>query len=603
MTNWEIQGVRLDGKASIDAWDISILNTATISNGLTISAGGAAITGNSTLGGNLAITGDLTGTGDITRTGDSAITGDITGTGDITRTGNLALTGNITGTGDITRTGDSAITGNITVAGNITGTGDLTRTGTISLTNTTTGTAGMLVNSTDAAGDSQLELRTTGGSAFVFTNQDGNTDFYSNEQIRFGHAGSFNTTSFWLGASTNSFSKEGFSIQTTASSGTNVTEGMIKVNPNSEDIDFSISSDNVADLIKVDAGNDTFTLKAQTLPSTPSTGTLAIDSGDSNTLKFYDGSSWTAAGGGGSASGISTGTKFSILNKIRQQIDRSVDISLDEDDIFSDAYIDADGRENTVNIGNTDSTFSTNKYQVDNLGTSGPLSTETIGITHSPNANCIWKGIINADCIFTEVGFYLHGTGTMTITIYDDVWTQVAQKVQAYGSTGLQSMTFTISDYSSLLIATKQFRVIAAYTSNLEIAYPGGYFYSNPLFMTDATYVDQYFGNNGFLTAQAAGVVASGQSVVEQTIPSGTFPSTISSLIGKSLVSGIAPTCTIKHKLTNATEDSGWIDDGVIGSFTAFTSEPTKYIIQLTGASGTPVSGEPNIKGSGVYSE
>ncbi len=43
-------------------------------------------------------------------------------------------------------------------------------------------------------------------------------------------------------------------------------------------------------------------IAASALPGTPATGDLAIDSGDSNKLKFYDGSSWidTGASGGGS---------------------------------------------------------------------------------------------------------------------------------------------------------------------------------------------------------------------------------------------------------------------------------------------------------------
>ena len=35
---------------------------------------------------------------------------------------------------------------------------------------------------------------------------------------------------------------------------------------------------------------------------------------------------------------------FPVLNKIRQQQDRSVDISSNKEDIFSDAYIDSNGR-------------------------------------------------------------------------------------------------------------------------------------------------------------------------------------------------------------------------------------------------------------------
>lgn len=55
---------------------------------------------------------------------------------------------------------------------------------------------------------------------------------------------------------------------------------------------------------------DRIQINAGTLPGTPTTGTLAIDSGDSNKLKYWNGSAWQVAGGGasGSAGGDLSGT-------------------------------------------------------------------------------------------------------------------------------------------------------------------------------------------------------------------------------------------------------------------------------------------------------
>jgi hypothetical protein len=47
-------------------------------------------------------------------------------------------------------------------------------------------------------------------------------------------------------------------------------------------------------------------IDAAALPGSPATGDLAVDSGDSNTLKWYDGSSWQSAGSGGGGGGISS---------------------------------------------------------------------------------------------------------------------------------------------------------------------------------------------------------------------------------------------------------------------------------------------------------
>lgn len=52
-------------------------------------------------------------------------------------------------------------------------------------------------------------------------------------------------------------------------------------------------------------------IEAAALPSTPGTGDLAIDSGDSNKLKWWDGSAWqTAGGGGGTPAGANKQIQF-----------------------------------------------------------------------------------------------------------------------------------------------------------------------------------------------------------------------------------------------------------------------------------------------------
>jgi len=91
-------------------------------------------------------------------------------------------------------------------------------------------------------------------------------------------------------------------------------------------------------------------------------------------------------------------------------------------------------------------------------------------------------------------------------------------------------------------------------------------------------------------------------SIIQHTIPTGFFNSTASTLIGKALYADWESGVSVEHKIQNATEDSGWVADGVLGSFTAFTSEPTKYLVKLTPKS-SPTTGYPSIKGSGVYVE
>jgi hypothetical protein len=169
---------------------------------------------------------------------------------------NATVGGTLSVTGATTLSSTLGVTGNATITGNILGTGDITRTGDMTLTNTTTGAGGITVNSTDASGDSELNLQTTGGTFNIFQNQDGNTSISNAGGILYGHGGALNSQTHYLGFSTNSFSIPALTLSTLSGSGTTVTSGEVHINSASNNIDFRVNSDNVADAIKVDAQND-----------------------------------------------------------------------------------------------------------------------------------------------------------------------------------------------------------------------------------------------------------------------------------------------------------------------------------------------------------
>ena len=73
---------------------------------------------------------------------------------------------------------------------------------------------------------------------------------------------------------------------------------------------------------------------------------------------------------------------LTTLNKIRQQQDRSVETSY-QDDIFSDAYIDADGREDSVNTGNTTALYNSGLLTYANDNASATGSDESSGAVGS----------------------------------------------------------------------------------------------------------------------------------------------------------------------------------------------------------------------------
>jgi hypothetical protein len=97
------------------------------------------------------------------------------------------------------------------------------------------------------------------------------------------------------------------------------------------------------------------------------------------------------------------------------------------------------------------------------------------------------------------------------------------------------------------------------------------------------------------------GVATTTGSLIEHAIPSGTFSSTISSAILSPIVANWEAGAAIEYKLTNASEDTGWLNADTVSSFTAFTSQPTKVIIRLVPKSSSPTVGYPAIRGFGVY--
>jgi hypothetical protein len=63
-------------------------------------------------------------------------------------------------------------------------------------------------------------------------------------------------------------------------------------------------------------------ISAAALPAAPTTGTLAIDSGDTNKLKWFDGSVWQAAGGGGGTpAGADTQIQFNNAGAFGASVD------------------------------------------------------------------------------------------------------------------------------------------------------------------------------------------------------------------------------------------------------------------------------------------
>jgi len=89
-------------------------------------------------------------------------------------------------------------------------------------------------------------------------------------------------------------------------------------------------------------------------------------------------------------------------------------------------------------------------------------------------------------------------------------------------------------------------------------------------------------------------------SIITHDLPSGSYSSTISSCFGSPKYSDYEDGVDTQYKLTNTTEDTGWLNTNEVSTFTAFTAEPDTCIVKLIPKTTSPTSGYPSINGFGI---
>ncbi|MEI6209642.1 MAG: hypothetical protein WCP20_22900 [Desulfuromonadales bacterium] len=96
------------------------------------------------------------------------------------------------------------------------------------------------------------------------------------------------------------------------------------------------------------------------------------------------------------------------------------------------------------------------------------------------------------------------------------------------------------------------------------------------------------------------------ESTIVHSIPVGALSGKISKSIGIPLIDNWEAGADIQYKLSNASEDTGWLPAGnnpLSSTFTTFTSQPTTLTVKLIPKSSNPTGGFPSIKGFWVYAE
>ena len=376
------------------------------------------------------------------------------------------------------------------------------------------------------------------------------------------------------------------------------------------------------------------------------------------------------------------------LNHIRQLIDRNGVYSKGFIDGWGEAYIDANGRNDSVDTGSTTAKFDIDKYKpifsnpntyyveinassinAGTLQTYGAtviqLDTNKWVLYKSDNTATINKSIVLKSLFYKAYGSEPNGITSLTSlkpSSSDDVNKNIYSAkgtftASAGGSTDTGYYTFTLGSSTDI----DSWYYLSAYSNNTSVtstssyespsgtgkdsvsaAGSGGYTHTldrtgdltsnqqstnvTSLRFTVSSESSRYASFEGFwmssstgsgaFTTSGAGAWSSTNeggvfsfstqstgidNIVVHTIPTGTFSDTISSAIGVPLISDWETGADIQYKLTNSTEDTGWLNtmspSPEISSFTAFTSEPTTLIVKLIPKTSSPTAGYPSIKG------
>jgi hypothetical protein len=303
-----------------------------------------------------------------------------------------------------------------------------------------------------------------------------------------------------------------------------------------------------------------------------------------------------------------------LTNYMESLIDRAITQGKGLQEPFGEAYIDATGRNNTVDTGDTTALFFTNKY----------ICGENTGTLHDPdsctNPTYFFDGNLTTYATKTTTDNYpdinLGKTfSAQTIkSIYINVGLTGSASSGGAGNSGTITNTITLESYNGATWDSEGVldtnTVTDSWVSDGSISLPLTYTgcvnlnksvqgirlslnisntFAHEPGMGQARSNAFYFTEMFFLVDELE---------IHHDIPTGTISPTVSKVIGKAKVADWETGADIKYKLTNAGEDSGWLDCGItpeISSFTAFTSEPTKLIVQLIPKSSSPTAGYPSI--------
>lgn len=292
-------------------------------------------------------------------------------------------------------------------------------------------------------------------------------------------------------------------------------------------------------------------------------------------------------------------------NVIRQLEDRAITYSAGQIDGWGEAYIDADGRNGSVDTTNTTAIYdSTSKlYQcINDNSSSSDTTTNPDSFSNPTNAFDGNTATYASKALTNSSG----GTYTLGKTFGAKTVGYVFVDFAMGFSTGGFQTIFSLESYNGATWSTVQTLVTSTDSSLSEQKYIVPVNASvqgirlSMVFSTGGSYT------GGTLRVHELSYGPEVASSIIMNIPANTFSATISSAILSPKLYRWKTGANVEYKLTNASEDTGWLtcsNSPTISQFTAFTSEPTKLTIRLSPKSSSPTAGYPAISGAWVLAK
>ena len=265
--------------------------------------------------------------------------------------------------------------------------------------------------------------------------------------------------------------------------------------------------------------------------------------------------------------------------------------------IFVEAYTSAGGRQDSVINPNPMTTFG-GKYVSSGatISTEGPSFTGTTSSSTAITVNFTVSCTPGNKVYFDAFPIRAHDSSVLNwrLQIVKSAVT-LAEKTGSFASTGL--VNFTFLDYSDGFENGDSGQFVYTRTSG------SGSFrrrlstqtYSGSLISFTGQQISCH--DTGAQVPFRAYELDVNNSAITHTIPAGTFPSDMSSSILTFDPAEFEEGASVEYKLTNATEDTGWLATNKTEPFTPLTAEPDELIVRLTPKATSPTAGKPSVRG------